>query len=160
MATHTSNSPLSNARLSVFRSGACTTGTTSLKRKTGRWDWSLIMTIFRAKVIEKVIKGEIDCETVNLFCGRMGANGVDRNTEASLALNLWASLSDSCALVGEELQHLICVLVWFMNKNKLVNPPQNTFLLGCCALFKSFTSLQLRTSLTNNRFNFGQHAAL
>ena len=46
------------------------------------------MTIFGAKVIEKVIKGGIDCETVNLFCGRMGANGVDRNTEASLALNL------------------------------------------------------------------------
>ena len=43
-------------------------------------------------------------------------------------------------------QHLICILVLFMNKDKLVNPPQNTFLLGRCALIKSFTSLQLRTS--------------
>ena len=52
----------------------------------------------------------------HLCWGRTGAKGADRKTKASLALNLWASLSDSCALGGGELQRLISVLHRFMSK--------------------------------------------
>ena len=109
-------------------------------------------------MIEKEIQGEIVVLVANLCCGRTGVKGAARKTRASLALNLWASLSDSCALGGEELQHLICVLHRFTSKtliiglSKILNSLQNTFLPRCCSLIESFTSLQLRT-IKNARTN-------